>query len=357
MIGDVLQLYPQGGEADAAFLLEDGEAFYYASNSDKYSLKGRNFILGASEVIITHMLGVRCPRLETVVISSESRVKRISLEKFLSGMAGASFALNAAMVTARQVVLTNAIIRENVKQTGGGRKTHREVCLEYYAIVHIICEEYEKRRLPWLKEILSEYQPSLTYKQGEIFARATEPVRMRESSELADHTVEMPRDTVIFEEGSEGREMYILRSGAVDILVGGNRVATLTEPGTSIGEIALLLGEKRSATMRAANNVVLTRIGQADIRELSEAGSPIFQDIAKSLARKHEGNSNTIRSVNEAIIQQNVGLVTDEQKKQAQINQKAVTELETLRKTVGDALFARQKDADFLRERLRGRID
>ena len=53
----------------------------------------------------------------------------------------------------------------------------------------------------------------------------------------------------IFERGAEGTELYIILSGAAEVEVGG-RSHTLG-PGSFFGEMALVSGSRRSATVRA----------------------------------------------------------------------------------------------------------
>ncbi|MCM8761499.1 MAG: cyclic nucleotide-binding domain-containing protein, partial [Candidatus Omnitrophica bacterium] len=64
----------------------------------------------------------------------------------------------------------------------------------------------------------------------------------------------------------------------------GNRVTTISEPGTIIGEMALLLGDKRAATLRAMNNVVVTPIKKSDLKDIAEKESSLFLSIAISIA-------------------------------------------------------------------------
>ncbi len=70
---------------------------------------------------------------------------------------------------------------------------------------------------------------------------------------------------VIFKEDDPGKSMFIIQSGIVDILVkSGNKhvvVATLTE-GAIFGEMALIDGRPRSATVRAKTNVHCYEISQ-----------------------------------------------------------------------------------------------
>ena len=56
---------------------------------------------------------------------------------------------------------------------------------------------------------------------------------------------------VLFEKGDAGHEMYVVRSGEVQI-IDGNHVFETVGPGGIVGEMALVDGGARSATVRAS---------------------------------------------------------------------------------------------------------
>ena len=82
-----------------------------------------------------------------------------------------------------------------------------------------------------------------------LFAHCTE--RELRIVAQATHPRRLPAGTVIFEEGQAGNELYLLISGAVSVLKGGQTIATLP-PGSVFGEMAMLDEPKRSATARTA---------------------------------------------------------------------------------------------------------
>ena len=61
---------------------------------------------------------------------------------------------------------------------------------------------------------------------------------------------------VIIQQGDEGDNFYIIEQGNVDIYVNGAKVVSLTE-GASFGELALIYGTPRAATVQATSWVKL----------------------------------------------------------------------------------------------------
>jgi MFS family permease len=68
--------------------------------------------------------------------------------------------------------------------------------------------------------------------------------------------VSAPAGEEIVEQGDRGDRFYLVKRGALDVYVDGERVQSL-EPGDSFGEIALLRDVPRTATVRARTDVVL----------------------------------------------------------------------------------------------------
>jgi CRP-like cAMP-binding protein len=308
MSNTFVQLYARESEPKCAYLLEEGEVVHYISNTDKYALRGKGLVIGAGEIILQKSLNLPIHRLETTVAAPGSVLKKVSAEKVLSSLGNYSLLVNIAMILAKQVVLTNEIINRNRENLHHDEQTHREACLEYYCIMHAVKEEYDKRKLPWLKDFVTNYQTSLTYKQGEIFFKTEEPVIISPSEQLSDKMISYGKGQTIFEQGTCGTEMFIVQSGTIDVLVNGNKVATISDPGMAIGEIALLLGEKRTASLVAKSDTLLTRITKSDLKEIIEKDRDVFEGIVNSLARKHHKNVTVINDINSKLIERDLDL-------------------------------------------------
>lgn len=93
----------------------------------------------------------------------------------------------------------------------------------------------------------------------------------------------------IFDEGSEGRDMYIICSGKVNVWRknGGVRVklANLSE-GESFGEIGLIRGGGRSAGATALEETVALRIHYEKINLASSAATLLYRNLAHALAER-----------------------------------------------------------------------
>merc|ERR1719445_50530 len=61
---------------------------------------------------------------------------------------------------------------------------------------------------------------------------------------------------IIIKQGNEGDNFYIIDQGEVEIYVGGEKVLSIGEGG-SFGELALIYGTPRAATVKAATDVKL----------------------------------------------------------------------------------------------------
>ena len=98
------------------------------------------------------------------------------------------------------------------------------------------------------------------------------------------------KDQTVFKEGDSGDSMFIVIKGRVAITKGDKEIASL-EKGASLGEMALLDNEERSANAIAKEDSVLLKINQDVFYELMESNADIMKQIIKLLTSR-------IRNVN-----------------------------------------------------------
>jgi hypothetical protein len=346
------QLYPVHSNPTDAYILNSGSVYFFISEADKYAIKGNNLILGTTEIILSEMLSMNATRMETAVADASSEIKKLPKDKFISSLSTYSVSMNASMVIAKQVLLTNQIINKNMSSLKGNENKIRENAIEYYRIVSFLKKEYAKRRYPWLNALVDKFESSLLFKRGLAFERSAEPTIISEPISLKESELEFKKDTIICEEGTTGDEIFILRSGTIDVFISGNKVASVSEAGNVFGEMALLLGEKRTATLKAKSDVLINRIRRSELKNAATTQGGIMKSILSSLAKKHYYNLEKINSINSLLIEKSLHATDQGKNKDALDMQRHLIELMDLKKAVSAA--CENQKADFLQELVNG---
>ena len=74
-------------------------------------------------------------------------------------------------------------------------------------------------------------------------------------------TVRVPAGEAVFREGDAGDRYYVIREGEAEVAAGGQTLRRIG-PGAGFGDLALLFGQPRSATVTAATDLVLAALGR-----------------------------------------------------------------------------------------------
>lgn len=109
----------------------------------------------------------------------------------------------------------------------------------------------------------------------------------------------------IFEEGSEGTDLYFIPEGRVSVelsLPGGSTGERIYQAKDSeiVGELALIDGHRRSATTRAIDPVILIAIDRGDflslVEENTHIGYVVMSNLCRILARKVRDTNIALRN-------------------------------------------------------------
>jgi CRP-like cAMP-binding protein len=98
------------------------------------------------------------------------------------------------------------------------------------------------------------------------------------------HRVSFDAGQAIVERGDAGDAMYIILSGAAEVDVGG-RFHRL-ERGDFFGEMAVLAGKRREATVKAVEPVEALRIPADDFQVFLQDHPPVAVGMLKSLVER-----------------------------------------------------------------------
>lgn len=107
--------------------------------------------------------------------------------------------------------------------------------------------------------------------------------RELETVRQAAKEVEFGGGTDIVEEGMKAKDFFVILDGEAKVSVNGRRKATLG-PGDYFGEMSVLDGGPRTATVTALTPVVALRVDSANLLSVLSANASITKKIMLELA-------------------------------------------------------------------------
>jgi CRP-like cAMP-binding protein len=120
-------------------------------------------------------------------------------------------------------------------------------------------------------------------KSVDIFAHTAEEILVDLAGLLKE--IHAPAATTIFQQGERGDSMYIVVEGEVEAL-DGDRAFTRMGERQVFGEMALLDGEPRTATIRTTQQTQLLRLDQEPFYELMDDRIEIARGIIHVLLQR-----------------------------------------------------------------------
>jgi CRP-like cAMP-binding protein len=112
---------------------------------------------------------------------------------------------------------------------------------------------------------------------------------IKSHSQMLAFVDEQPRSyeegTVIFVEGQDAREMYVVRDGTVSLRKGGAVIKTL-DPGEVFGEMALIDQAPRTATAVAGPGCRVTVIDEASFQQLVKKVPGFALELLRLVVRR-----------------------------------------------------------------------
>jgi CRP/FNR family cyclic AMP-dependent transcriptional regulator len=109
----------------------------------------------------------------------------------------------------------------------------------------------------------------------------------RELEQIADsmHERRFAAGDTVVQEGAGGAGFFIVEEGEAEVTVGGEPRNTI-RPGDYFGEIALLTGSERTATIVATTDMLCYGMTPWDFRPLVESNSTIAWKLLTAMADK-----------------------------------------------------------------------
>ncbi len=126
-------------------------------------------------------------------------------------------------------------------------------------------------------------QKILLLRRVDLFAEMT----TRQLGHLATVTQEqvVPAGSMIFEEGDAGDALFLIISGQVEVLRGSTRLKILRDA-DYFGELAVLTGEARNASVKALTDCLLLRLERSDFHQVLAGNFEAVLVVIRNICRR-----------------------------------------------------------------------
>jgi PAS domain S-box-containing protein len=153
---------------------------------------------------------------------------------------------------------------------------------------------------------------------------------------LKKYLAEYEEGQTLFLESDDSQDLYILLSGTLDVLKGRRKITVIDEKGSVFGEMSFLLGEKRSATIKAVSSVKTIRIPKEEVPSFLNEFPEVVKVLARFLAQRLKETSQIVFGMKEICDQlPDAVMITDKEGKILSWNRNA----ERLYGREGDAMY------------------
>jgi CRP/FNR family transcriptional regulator, cyclic AMP receptor protein len=116
-----------------------------------------------------------------------------------------------------------------------------------------------------------------------IFSHATRR-QLEHVAAIADE-VDVPKGTVLAKQGERGLDFFVIEDGTAKVVASGNEIAQLG-PGDFFGEISLVDGGPRTATVEALADMKLLVVRKPSFDDLLETSSELRGAVVRALGQR-----------------------------------------------------------------------
>ena len=120
-----------------------------------------------------------------------------------------------------------------------------------------------------------------------------------QNEKLNTYFTSFEKGKVIFFEGDDTQDLFILVSGHIDIFKGKNKIIEIAEKGSLFGEMSFLLGTQRTATVKATTDVKTIRIPKKEIASFLQEFPDVAREITTLLAQRLDKTNQVLYGLKE----------------------------------------------------------
>ncbi len=283
-------LYKRGTPAEKSYLLRSGEMKYHITDSDSIVVNAENVIIGASEILMAISKKTSIERYTTLEMFDNAKANVVEANKLASYISNYPVGIAVAHHIASNITKLHPILSSKMNMLHKNEKRQRSITSTYVEIVELLVDEAKNRQFPWLFSLIENGKHSNSYNFGlSLKIEGQENMIDPNATHFAQYKRVYPKDVLICREGEDSDEMYILMKGKIEVIIKNNPIDIISKKGSTIGEMGLILGQTRSATLKALEEVQVVNIGAKDMEKVFKNDPDSFFEMLSSLAfREHE---------------------------------------------------------------------
>ncbi len=292
-------VYESRSIAEKAYLTRSGYIDIELNQYDHFRMKGSVIFFGVPELLIGEQKGF-CLRLFNV---KAKQYETIAFERLVQYLKAYSTGFVICKTIAIILTQVDRLIVNKKQKLGEKEYQSQEYCKLLTWVIDSIGEQYKENSYSWLKDIYELGITRLTYEKGKVLNKLEQIIGLDiHAEELDEFNNVYPKGSFICKEGEEVQEMFIIKQGKVKVVINGNFIG-IREKGSIIGEMALFLGEgtKRTASLQALEETVVSRIKKNDLKLVLEKSPPFFKQIAFTLSKRLEQQCLVLNELNQLI--------------------------------------------------------
>jgi CRP-like cAMP-binding protein/ATP/ADP translocase len=254
-------LFAQGDQGDACYVVDQGEIVVIVDGKEVARL-------GPGECVGEMALIERQPRSATVKLATDARFLKI-------GTQGFTRLLDSQPTIARSLLAT---FDKRIRLAQAGRDV--ESPIEKQGLLTTHSGVVSRLSAPDLQQLI----PVISFLcQVDMFVDLPMPSLTRLAGIVQE--VSYQAGETLFEQGDGGDSLYLVCSGKVDVIVDSNTVATLAKK-ACIGEMALIGGCLRSATIKVSKDSRMLRLWSEDFNQLLATEPDVSMTLLKTLSAR-----------------------------------------------------------------------
>lgn len=301
-------MYATGQYADRAFLLRGGEIEYWITDKDSVILGGSNIIVGASELLIAMNRKEAVKRHAGLVRPEATALSPIPAAKLASIITTYAIGFSVAHHIAETITKLHPLLADKMNKLNETERFSRELAKAFVDTLTLLEQESGNRQFPWLLTLFDKGKTAEAYNFGLSISDVVEEKQIDvTSANLAQYRQTYQKDAVICKEGEKAEDMFILMEGRIEVRIKNNPIDIISRKGTIIGEMGLILGQPRTATLKAMESTHVIRINARDMGNIFKNDPATFFNMISSLAFRERINCEKIREYSEKIAKSSHG--------------------------------------------------